>query len=129
MKILGKNIIKNIAVERFELNEKKFYEKIITEIKKEITNIVKLQNLIDVRAPSFLNVEFKISNKNNLVELNSRLKKIDLIGNIYIQEFNNKIVNLKIKYLGKLDKLKRKLENQKINLRLINDQWSIKIIL
>ena len=128
-KILGKNIVKNITVERSELKEKKFYEKIITEIKKEITNIVKLQNLIDVRAPSFLNVEFKISNKNNLVELNSRLKKIDLIGNIYIQEFNNKIVNLKIKYLGKLDKLKRKLENQKINLRLINDQWSIKIIL
>ena len=129
MKILGKNIVKNITVERFELDEKKFYEKIITEIKKEITNSVKLQNLIDVRTPSFLNVEFKISNKNNLVELNSRLKKIDLIGNIYIQEFNNKIVNLKIKYLGKLDKLKRKLENHKINLRLINDQWSIKIIL
>ena len=129
MKILGKNIVKNITVERFELDEKKFYEKIITEIKKEITNIMKLQNLIDVRAPSFLNVEFKISNKNNIVELNSRLKKIDLIGNIYIQEFNNKIVNLKIKYLGKLDKLKRKLENHKINLRLINDQWSIKIIL
>ena len=128
-KILGKNIVKNITVERFELDEKKFYEKIITEIKKEITNSVKLQNLIDVRTPSFLNVEFKISNKNNLVELNSRLKKIDLIGNIYIQEFNNKIVNLKIKYLGKLDKLKRKLENHKINLRLINDQWSIKIIL
>ena len=36
-------------------------------------------------------LEFKISNKNNLVELNSRLKKIDLIENIYIQEFNNKM--------------------------------------
>tara|TARA_B100001057_G_C22810338_1_gene935150 strand:+ start:256 stop:1299 length:1044 start_codon:yes stop_codon:yes gene_type:complete len=128
MKILGKNIVKNITVERFELNEKEFYEKIIYEIKKEIINTSKLQNLIDVRAPSFLNIEFKISNKNNLVELNSRLKKIDLIENIYIQEFNNKIVNFKIKYLGKLDKLKRKLENQKIKLRLINDQWSIKII-
>ena len=128
MKILGKNIVKNITVERFELNEKKFYEKIITEIKKEITNTVKSQNLIDVRAPSFLIAEFAISEKSNLVELNARLKKIDLIEDIYIQEFNNESVNLKIKYLGKLDKIKRELENQKINLRLVGDQWSIKII-
>ena len=127
-KILGKNIVKNITVERFELNEKKFYEKIITEIKKEITNTVKSQNLIDVRAPSFLIAEFAISEKSNLVELNARLKKIDLIEDIYIQEFNNESVNLKIKYLGKLDKIKRELENQKINLRLVGDQWSIKII-
>ena len=127
-KILGKNIVKNITVERSELKEKKFYEKIITEIKKEITNIMKLQNLIDVRAPSFLNVELKISEKNNLFELNTRLKKIDLIENIYIQEFNNESVNLKIKYLGKLDKIKRELENQKINLIFKDDQWSIKII-
>ena len=127
-KILGKNIVKNITVERFELNEKKFYEKIITEIKKEITNTVKSQNLIDVRAPSFLIAEFAISEKSNLVELNARLKKIDLIEDIYIQEFNNESVNLKIKYLGRLDKIKRELENQKINLRLVGDQWSIKII-
>tara|TARA_B100001059_G_scaffold31080_1_gene25180 strand:+ start:52 stop:1095 length:1044 start_codon:yes stop_codon:yes gene_type:complete len=127
-KILGKNIVKNITVERFELNKKNFYDKIIAEIKKEITNTVKSQNLIDVRAPSFLNVKFIISEKSNLVELNARLKKIDLIESIYIQKFNNKTVNLKIKYLGKLDKIKRELKNQKINLILINDQWSIKII-
>ncbi|MDC0545045.1 hypothetical protein OAO00_00930 [Pelagibacteraceae bacterium] len=129
MKILGKNIVKNITVKRFELNEKNFYEKIIIEIKKEITNTVKSENLIDVRAPSFLNAEFEISEKSNLAELNTRLKKIDLIENIYIQEFNNETVNLKIKYLGKLDKIIRELENQKINLRLVGDQWSIKIIL
>ena len=69
-----------------------------------------------------------LNKKSNLVELNARLKKIDLIESIYIQEFNNKTVKLKIKYLGKLDKIKRELENQKINLRLIGDQWSIKII-
>ena len=62
------------------------------------------------------------------MELNARSKKIDLIEDIYIQEFNNESVNLKIKYLGRLDKIKRELENQKINLRLVGDQWSIKII-
>ena len=127
-KILGKNIVKNITVERFELNEREFYEKIITEIKKDIINSVKLQNLIDVRAPSFLNAEFKTSKKSSLVELNLRLKKIDSIEKIYIQELNKETVNLRIKYLGKLDKLIKELENKKINLRLAGDQWSIKII-
>ena len=127
-KISGKNIVKNITVERFELNEREFYEKIITEIKKEIINSVKLQNLIDVRAPSFLNAEFETSKKSSLVELNLRLKKIDSIEKIYIQELNKETVNLRIKYLGKLDKLIKELENKKINLRLAGDQWSIKII-
>ena len=127
-KISGKNIVKNITVKRFELNEKEFYEKIITEIKKEIINSVKLQNLIDVRAPSFLNAEFETSKKSSLVELNLRLKKIDSIEKIYIQELNKETVNLRIKYLGNLDKLIKELEIKKINLRLTGDQWSIKII-
>ena len=127
-KILGKNIVKKINIERTNLTEKEFYKKIIIKTKKEITNLVKNLNLIDIRVPSFLNAELKISKNNNLVELNTRLKKIDLIENIYIQEFNNEIVYLKIKYLGKLDKIIRQLENQKIILRLINDQWSIKLI-
>ena len=49
--------------------------KVITETKKEIINIVKSQNLIDVRTPSFINVKLVVSKNNNLEELNKRLKK------------------------------------------------------
>ena len=90
--------------------------------------MIKSQNLIDVRAPSFLKVQLKTSEKNNLAILKSKLRKIEAIEDIYIQEFNNKSVFLKIKYLGKLDKIIDQLENNKIILQLINDQWSIKII-
>ncbi|MDC0530376.1 hypothetical protein OAN91_03535, partial [Pelagibacteraceae bacterium] len=65
---------------------------------------------------------------NSLVEFNKRLKKIDLIENIYVQELNNKNVFLKIKYLGKLEKIIKQLNDQKIILKLIGDQWSLKII-
>ena len=126
--ILGKNIVKNIKLERSNLNEEEFYKKIIIETKKEIINLVKSQNLIDVRVPSFLSAQFKISKKNNLVKLESKIKKIDLIENLYIQEFNNEFVYLKIKYLGKLDKIIEQLEDQKIILRLFEDRWSIEII-
>ena len=128
IKILEKNIVKNISVKRFNLTEKEFYTKIIIEIKKEITSLVKSQNLIDIRVPSFLNAQLEINQRSNLLELNSRLKKIDSIENIYVQEFNNETVFLKIKYLGKIDKIIRQLENQKIILKLIDDQWNIKII-
>ena len=126
--ILGKSITKNILVKKLNLDREKFYEKIIIQVRKEIINLVKLQNLIDVRTPSFLNAELDIRKNSNLVKLNSRLKKIDLIENIFVQEFNSDTVLLKIKYLGKLDKIIRQLEKQKIILKLVGDQWSIRII-
>ena len=35
---------------------------------------------------------------------------------------------LKIKYLGKLDKIIKQFKSKKINLKLIKDKWNIKII-
>ena len=43
------------------------------------------------------------------MELNSRIENIDLIENVFVQEFNKDYVNLKIKYLGKLDKIIKQL--------------------
>jgi len=128
IKILGKNIIKNINIERLNLVETEFYKKIIIEVKKEITNIIKSHNLIDIGAPSFLNAQLKISKESNLANLHSKLKKIDLIENLYIKQYNNETVLLRIKYLGKLDKIIHQLEKQKIILKPIGEQWSIKII-
>ena len=125
--IMQKKIDKSIIVERSNLDNKKYYEKIILKISKEIINLVKSQNLIDIRTPSFINTIISIDKKNDLVRLNKRLKKIDLIDDLYVQEFNNEYVLLKIKYLGKLDKIINKLQDQQINLSLINDQWRIEI--
>ena len=84
--------------------------------------------MIDLRTPSFINTKFDLNKKNNLVELNNRIKKIDLIENIYVQEFNNKNVFLKIKYLGKIDKIIKQLNDQNISLELLGDSWILKII-
>ncbi len=126
--ILGKNIDKNILVDKKDLSEKKYFEKIIIKTGEEIINIVKSQNLIDIRTPSFLNTKLLLDKKNNLVELNKRLKKIDLIDDVYIQELNKDYVTLKIKYLGKIDKIIRQLKSNKIILKLKNEEWSLRII-
>ena len=103
-------------------------EIIISKIKDEITNLVKLQNLIDVRTPSFLNVKFNLDKKNNLVSLNTKLKRVDLIENIFFNELNKDYVDIKIKYLGKLDILINQLRTENINLELFNDQWFIETL-
>ena len=126
-RIQNKIISKSLTLKREKLEKTDFNDKIIYEIKDELVNLVKSQNLIDIRTPSFLNVKLKLDKDNNLVLLNSKIDKIDLIENIFIQEFNNDYVKLKIKYLGKLEKIIDQLQNQNINLQLVNEQWLIKI--
>ena len=90
--------------------------------------MVKSQNLIDIRTPSFINIKFFIDKKNNLVDLDNRIKNIDLIQSLYVLELNKKYVLLKIKYLGKINKIINQLKDQDILLKLNNDQWSLQII-
>ena len=91
-------------------------------------NLVKSKNLIDIRTPSFLITKLKIDKKSNLATLNSRLKNIDLIENPFVLDFNKDYMNLRIKYLGKLEKIINQLKKENIDLQLINDQWVIKIL-
>ena len=126
--IQGKNISKSLYLKNKNLNTKSLYEKIITESKKELINLVKSKNLIDISTPSFLNTRFNLDKKSNLVELNLKIQNIDLVENIYVQEFNRDFMSLRIKYLGKLDKMINQLKKENINLQLINDQWIIRIL-
>ena len=128
IKILDKYVEKNINVNSGNLDKEDLYKNIIAKVNKEITNLVKYENLIDVRTPSFLNTKLLIRKDKNLVELKKRLKKIDLIDNIYVLEFNNEYIFLKIKYLGKIDKIIQLLKKEKIILQLTEDQWRLKII-
>ena len=108
-------------------NQTEFYDKIIVEIKKTIEDLIKSQNLIDVRTPSFLNVEIKMTKKNSLIEFNKRLEKIDLIDNSYIVLINKDYALVKIKYLGKIDKIINKLKDQNMNLMMRNGQWQLNV--
>ena len=128
-RIMGKKTNKSLIIKNKEnYNEEKFSLEIINNIKKQLVNLVKSQNLIDISAPSFINTKFILNRNNNLVELNQRLEKVDLIENIYVQKFNNQHVFIKIKYLGKINKIIKELNKQRIDLKLIGDQWSLKLI-
>ena len=49
--ILGKKINKALVLENSNLNSKEYYSKIIQVVSKEIIDLIKSQNLIDIRTP------------------------------------------------------------------------------
>ena len=128
IKIADKKLNKNLLITNSGLNEKKFNDKIISEIKNVTRDLIKSQNLIDVRTPSFLNAKLKLNNKSNLVEFNNRLEKIDLVDSYYVQELNKDYVLVKIKYLGKINKSIKKLNDQNIDLNMREGRWQLNII-
>ncbi len=127
-RIQEKKIFKNFTFNKKKLDQINFNDQIILETKNEIINLVKSQNLIDIRTPSFLNVRLNFDKKNNLIMLNTRIKKIAQIDNIFVTEFNKDYVVFKIKYLGKLEKIITQFKNQNINIQLVNNQWIIKLM-
>ena len=126
--IQDKNITKNLTFNFENLKTNFTYEKLITEIKKELIDLVKSKNLIDIRTPSFLNAKLELNKNSNLVKLNSRLQNIDLIENVYVQELNKDYMNLRIKYLGKLNKMINQLKKENIELQLFGETWVIKTL-
>ena len=126
--IAGKNINKNLLVKNNFQEKAKNYREIIQRTRNEIIDLVKSQNLIDIKTPSFLNIKLTLNKNNNLAELHKRLNNIGLVNNLYVQEINSEYVLLKIKYLGKLEKIINELKKEKIILKQINDKWSIKLI-
>ena len=127
--IQGKKINKNLLVKQNDLNQINFYKKIIKITKNKTKDLIKSQNLIDVRTPSFLNVRIKLEKEDHLVKFNRRLKNIDLIDEIYVRQINKDFVLIKIKYLGKIGKIIKKLKEQNMSLIMTKEgNWEITII-
>ena len=126
--ISGKKLKKNLSIQKINMSVDQFNNQIILTIKNKLSDLVKLQNLIDVRTPSFLNVKIKLNNKGNLVEFRNRINKIDLLDDFYVKQLNKDYALVKIKYLGKISKIIKKLKSKNINLIMIQAQWQLEII-
>jgi len=125
--IKNKKIDRNVELNFYPQDTKRSYEEAITILKKEINQIWKEQNLIDVNTPSFLDF-FLIVNKNNdYLKIKSVLNNIDIIENYSVLEMTNKYTKVRIKYRGKINKIKQKLSEQKINVQIIDNVWKLRI--
>ena len=96
-------------------------------MKEEITQIWKSQNLIDVNTPSFLDLFLDTSQTSDYLNLRNILDTIDLIENYSVLEMTNERTKIRLKYKGKINKLREKLLENKIKINIKNNIWSASV--
>jgi len=126
--IEDKEINKNIDLKIYPGNEIKSYEEAILTLKEEIRQIWKTQNLIDINTLSFLDLFLENKRINDYLKLRSVLDSIDIIDNYSVIEMTNEYSKIRLKYKGKVSKLKDKLIEQKISIEITDNIWRLRII-
>ena len=122
-----KSIDKNIFL-NFNINNKeKTYKKTIAVLKKEIEQIWKEQNLVDVNTPTFLDFFLEINEIQDYLKLKSVLDSIDIIEKYSVLEMTSKYFKVRIKYKGKITKIKKKISEQSIDIKIVDNIWKLKI--
>ena len=121
--IENKEIDKSFNLKIYPENKKKTYDKAILDIKEEIIQIWKSQNLVDVSTPSFLDLFFEIKKMNDYLRLRNIFDSIDLIEDYSVSEMTNKYIKIRLKYKGKVNKLREKLLRNKINIKIEDSVW------
>jgi hypothetical protein len=125
--IKNKDIDRSIDLNFYPEDKEKSYYKAIKIVKKEINQIWKEQNLIDVNVPSFLDLFLQTEKIDDFLKLKSILKTIDVIENYSVLEMTSEYSKIRIKYKGKINKIKIKLKEKKINIQIVDNVWKLKI--
>ena len=117
-----KEVIKNITLND---NSSDDYNSLIMNVKDLINQIWKEQNLIDINTPAYLDIIFDIKKINDFLKFRTFLDTIDIIDNYSILEITNKYAKIRMKYKGKISNLREKFLNEKININIENNEWSL----
>ena len=117
-----KEVIKNITLNNNITDD---YNSLIMNVKSLINQIWKEQNLIDINTPAYLDIIFDIKKINDFLKFRTFLDTIDIIDNYSILEITNKYAKIRMKYKGKISNLREKFLNEKININIENNEWSL----
>ena len=117
-----KEVIKNITLNNNSTDD---YNSLIMNVKDLINQIWKEQNLIDINTPAYLDIIFDIKKINDFLKFRNFLDTIDIIDNYSILEITNKYAKIRMKYKGKISNLREKFLNEKININIENNEWSL----
>ena len=118
-------VSKNISYELDNINNKIKLKKILTGLKKEVTDIWKKENIINLSAPLSLRIKFKNTNLRNLNTLKNTLYKISIIDNYSLEEFSVNYAFFKIYYYGDPRKLTKELSKFGYLLKNEQGRWVI----
>ena len=120
-------ISKNISHKVKNIKDELILNTILKDLKIEITDLWKEQNVINLLMPLSINLKFQHSKLEDLDKLRSILYKISIIQNYKLEEFNIKNSSFKIYYYGNPKKLRSELS--KFGYLLMNNQGVWHLIL
>jgi len=120
-------ISKNFLYDLDNIEDESKLKFILKDLKIQITDLWKQENIINLSTPLLIRVKFQHLNLENLDKLKKNLNNISIIENYSLEELNIKNSFFKIYYFGNPRKLRNEL--QKYGYRLISDQgqWKINI--
>jgi len=125
--IENKKIDKNIDLKIYPGNDTRTYEKAVLALKEEINQIWKEQNLIDINAPSFLDLFLSVKQVDDYLKLRYIFDSINLIEDYSVLEITNEQIKIRLKYKGKLNNLTNILLQKKINIKIVDNVWKIMV--
>ena len=100
---------KNFSYNIENINKESNLEPILKDLKVQITDLWKLENIINFSLPLNLIIKFEHKNINNLDHLKRALNKVSIIDSFSLQELDITNSYFKIKYYGDPKRLKKEL--------------------
>ncbi len=125
--IQNKEIIRNLNLKFDQLKKEESFNNAIKDIKNEIKQIWKSQNLVDFSTPSFLDFSLEFNNINDFSKMKNILDKMELIDNYSVLELTKDYAKLRIKYNGRIIKIKEKFNQKNILVDIVENEWKLKM--
>ena len=118
---------KNISYELDDINNEIKLNLILKDLKAQITDIWKEENIVNLLMPLSIKIKFQYKNLKDLDVLKNAFYKISIIDNYFLEELNIDHSFFKIYYYGNPKRLRKEL--LKFNYQLKNEQghWELHI--
>ena len=116
---------KNITYELSDIKNELKLNDILKDLKAQITDIWKKENVIDLSSSLLIRIKFQHTNLQDLDKLKNIFYKISIIDNYFLEEFNINNSFFKIYYYGDPKKLKSKLSKFGYHLDNVQGFWQL----
>ena len=118
-------VVKNIVYEIENFNNEKKLTSILEDLKMQITDIWKGENVINLSIPLSIKIKFRQKNMQDLDRIKNVFSKISIVKNSNLEEFNIDYSLFNIYYFGNPKKLSDELLKHKYQLKNEQSHWEI----
>ena len=118
--------VDNQIFTKIDLNDEKDLQTVFDKLKTVYENYWKKNNQINTSIKLPFTVSINSNEYSKIKNFENTLNNLDLVSDFYILKFNNKNTFFRIIYNGSPKIFLNDMINQKFNLKIINNIWSIK---